>query len=799
MDSKQQALNDKVAFFTALRASQTVDDDFDVFDARESALRQESRAFFSKPEKRVTEAVPGQHRAVKPSRAHSAPTPVPVKSNKVIKATPAGASTKAGRLASLLNDGSSFVVGETPIPDSNAASRRRPQRSGSTPLPVAKRLLSDAAHNSPSVATAQKRRKRDSPLNMRPQDERIFKDLVFFYVPDNDIAPARRIRITKAREHGAAWTRDAATATHIVVEKNISFKDIEGVLSRASRRGFPAVVNENYPIDCIQFKAILNHDQKKYQLPGQPSDASETEITDVSLKPEKSAKVLELKAPQNNPKKWDYVPPAGTPRPSDESSQIGTAESPILVDSEPIFLDIEGVGESLRAKSSSQEDAVRGITRNYGQRKTNEEDISGKGTDDELSEFISIMQEFKHLPLDNEIDDMHSVPRGYADAVVDECSVSDEEQKSRQNKKDLRAGRKNIAFEDRFACNKASTQYSKSKTPNARTIEVLQKMADYYDRTNDPWRTTGYRKAISTLKRQDVKITSEEEAFKLPHIGRRLAQKIEEIVVTDKLQRLEHVNKEPNDQALQLFLNVYGAGTRQAQQWVAQGFRTLDDLAEKAKLSFAQRVGVQHYDDLNTRIPRREVEALGAVVKRTAARIDSDVEMIIGGSYRRGSKDSNDIDLIVTKAKTESSTELKPFLNSLVRRLEMDGFIVVRLASSRSEEDGSKWHGCCVLPKIKSYNDENYRPTWRRIDFLLVPASELGGALIYFTGDDIFNRSMRLLASKKGMKLNQRGLYTNVLRAAGDFTKTTLLEGKDERRIFEILGVKWREPHERWC
>lgn len=81
------------------------------------------------------------------------------------------------------------------------------------------------------------------------------------------------------------------------------------------------------------------------------------------------------------------------------------------------------------------------------------------------------------------------------------------------------------------------------------------------------------------------------------------------------------------------------------------------------------------------------------------------------------------------------------------------------------------------------------------------PETEYGAALLYFTGNDIFNRSIRLLASKRKMRLNQCGLYKNVIR--GDnrekLTQGQLVEGKSEKRIFEILGVQWREPHERWC
>ncbi|RWA12209.1 hypothetical protein EKO27_g2910 [Xylaria grammica] len=142
----------------------------------------------------------------------------------------------------------------------------------------------------------------------------------------------------------------------------------------------------------------------------------------------------------------------------------------------------------------------------------------------------------------------------------------------------------------------------------------------------------------------------------------------------------------------------------------------------------------------------------------------------------------------MTKDGTSSTQDLVPFLDKLVDDLTKEGFLTAALASHR-HDGGNKWHGCCVLPEAAFPGPkEDYRPVWRRIDFLLVPQTEIGAALVYFTGNDLFNRSMRLLARKKKMKLNHRGLYGPGVE-----------EGKDERKIFEILGVQWREPHERWC
>lgn len=82
-----------------------------------------------------------------------------------------------------------------------------------------------------------------------------------------------------------------------------------------------------------------------------------------------------------------------------------------------------------------------------------------------------------------------------------------------------------------------------------------------------------------------------------------------------------------------------------------------------------------------------------------------------------------------------------------------------------------------------------------------MPWKERGAALIYFTGNDIFNRSLRLLASKKGMGLNQRGLFKDTLRGSGrvKLTRGLCIASESEREIFEILGVPWRPPELRNC
>ncbi|KAF4336300.1 DNA polymerase IV [Fusarium beomiforme] len=800
-----------IAFFDQLKPFYSDDE----LDAKQQKERTRSRRFFAAkapPKQRAKEPVvldltriESQKSRATPRRVISLPTPAPAERAKVIKGTPMTALGQKSKLNMLMNQTSAgaILVDDTPIPDSTRKTQRSLPRGMPTSLLPPGRSLDQMIGDSPSPSLVIKKRKRESSIKLRPENEQIFKELTFYYVPDDDIAPARRMRITKAREFGVTWVRTPRFATHIIVEKHIQYKDIESVLKNTNKNLPPKVVNEEYPIDCIQFKALLQCTQKKYRLRGQPMVQEEDNPPHLRPSFEESDKSLQVKSHNRNLRKWDFIPLTGTPERSEESSHRSQgAETPIPTDSQPVVLDLEGMVSSHplggeRATISRQSSTI------YVQKPTVSMQPPQDHHHDELSEYIKIISEYKDLPLDADDDDAQTVTdMGAVESEEQTHSGSEDEgANQRRSRRKTRSGRKDIAFEDRFSCNSAGVQDAKAGNPNARTIEILQSMADYYNRVDDHWRTTAYRKVISSLKHQETKITTAEEAQRLPSVGTRLAQKIEEIVTTDRLQRLEYVQKEPMDDALQLFLGIYGVGNSQARQWLAQGFRTLDDLKAKVKLSPNQLIGIEHYQDLNTRIPRREVEALGAVVKNSAQRIDPQVELIIGGSYRRGAETSGDIDFIITKSNTESSAELRPFLDSLVQRLEAEEFLVARLASSRSVSDGSKWHGCCVLPKISGFNDENYKLVWRRIDFLLVPESEMGAALIYFTGNDIFNRSMRLLASKKGMRLNQRGLYKDVMPGPQrvKVTEGELVEGRDERKIFDILGVKWREPHERWC
>ncbi|PIB01141.1 DNA polymerase lambda [Cercospora beticola] len=607
--------------------------------------------------------------------------------------------------------------------------------------------ISSGQRSKPGTTQVTGKRKREASIKLVPEAIQVFRDLHFYFFPNNDSAPARRMRITKAREYGAVWHQTwGKDITHVVVDKSMTFDDLKKWLKVDSIPQSVIVVNDVYPAECITYGVLLDPSPTRFAVKGfvppktSGIDSVESDKS-LKLKPAKGKAQMERRAE--------------TPPREDELAAVASA----VVAGHPVD---DSLDDPARVANSFQ--------------------FSSVASNSELDDAIAKAKALQAIHIGEEEDE-------------DRPNSSEGLGSGEQEKKpglQLVATRKTKFKEarDRWQCMQKNTG-ANSDNPNSGTIEILQQMADYYGQTGDEWRIRAYRKAIATLKNHPIKVTTKEEAGALPNIGPRLAEKIEEIAFTNRLRRLENAKAEPSDQLLQTFMGVYGAGIKQATEWVHQGYQTLDDLLAKAPLTTNQRIGIEHYTDFNSRIPRSEVAQHGAIVRNALKQLDPTFEVIIGGSYRRGASDSGDIDCIITRPNTGAAHLRNIIMNQLVPSLTAQNFLVANLAM-KSKDDGSKWHGASCLPGSK---------IWRRMDLLLVPSDEIGAALIYFTGNDIFNRSLRLLASTKGMRLNQRGLYKDVLRGKGreKLAEGTLVEGRDEKRIFEILGVKWRPPEERIC
>ncbi|KAG1672953.1 DNA polymerase beta [Nymphon striatum] len=327
-----------------------------------------------------------------------------------------------------------------------------------------------------------------------------------------------------------------------------------------------------------------------------------------------------------------------------------------------------------------------------------------------------------------------------------------------------------------------SKRKAPSANPNSDFCDFLIELADYEKNENRQlYKYNAYRKAASVLAAHPQRIKNGDEARKLNGIGDKIAKKIDEFLQTGKLQKLEKIRASDTSQAIQLLNRVTGIGPAAARKLVDDGIMTLEDLKKNEdKLTHHQKIGLQHFEDFENRIPRKEIIKIEEFIKKQCHDVDEEYVVTICGSYRRGAESSGDIDVLLTHPKFTSEDEKKPkYMRNVVESLQTAGLITDTISMG-----DFKFMGVCRLNKELPY---------RRLDIRLVPHDQYYCGILYFTGSDIFNKKMRTLALEKGFTVNE---YT--IRPVG----STGVPGESlpvscEEDIFMYLDMDYKEPSER--
>lgn len=331
----------------------------------------------------------------------------------------------------------------------------------------------------------------------------------------------------------------------------------------------------------------------------------------------------------------------------------------------------------------------------------------------------------------------------------------------------------------------AQSSQSKKNNFNKHITDKLEVLAKAYTHQGDRWRALGYSKAVNALKSYHKPITSYQEACQIPGIGKRMADKIDEITESGHLRKLDHLGDAMP--VLELFTNIWGAGTKTAQLWYQQGFRTLEDIRTKAHLSNTQKIGLKHYDDFLDRMPREEAAAIEKVLKDATQAIDPGLMAMACGSYRRGKATCGDVDILISHPDGKSH---KGVFSKVLQSLHESGFLKDDLVSHEENGEQKKYMGVCRLPGPGQRH--------RRLDIIVVPYKEFACARMYFTGSAHFNRSMRALAKTKQMSLSEHSLNKDVVRRGNlKVYGGTPFATPTEEDVFSLLGIPYRPPHER--
>ncbi len=308
---------------------------------------------------------------------------------------------------------------------------------------------------------------------------------------------------------------------------------------------------------------------------------------------------------------------------------------------------------------------------------------------------------------------------------------------------------------------------------NHEIARVFNEIADLLEiKGENPFRIRAYRRAALNVAGLSKSIESmqREEILELPGIGADLASKIEEYVKTGMIQTHEELKGEIPEVLLTLE-SVPGLGPKTAkllhEKLKVKSLDELERLASEHKL--AGLPGIQEKTEENIlkgieMLKRgRERQPLGKVMplaqdilehlKKRAplSRID------IAGSLRRWKDTIKDIDILAT------SNDPKEVMRVFIHLPHVKEVLM----------HGPTKSSVIIHERLQ-------------VDLRVVEEESYGAALAYFTGSKAHNIRLREMAVKKGLKINEYGIFRE--------KDNKRVGGEKEEDVYRTLGLPYVAP-----
>lgn len=312
---------------------------------------------------------------------------------------------------------------------------------------------------------------------------------------------------------------------------------------------------------------------------------------------------------------------------------------------------------------------------------------------------------------------------------------------------------------------------------NSKIAEIIGAMGEYLAMQGVAFKPRAYEKAseaISSLAEPVLTIYKKgglKEVEKIPGVGRSIGEKIEEFILRGKIKEYEELRKKiPVD--LAELSSIEGLGPKSIKKLYEKlKIKNLADLeiaARKGKIrklaGFGEKAeakilkGVEFQKKSSGRLPIGRALPIAKMIEKRLSEVPGVEKCMVAGSLRRRKETIGDIDILVVSKKPE--LVIKKFIS-------FPG--VARVLA-----EGSTKSSVTLDAGLDA-------------DLRVVEPAAYGAALNYFTGSKDHNIALREIAVKKGLKLNEYGLWKGERRVAG----------KTEEELYKALGLNYIPPEMR--
>jgi DNA polymerase (family X) len=272
----------------------------------------------------------------------------------------------------------------------------------------------------------------------------------------------------------------------------------------------------------------------------------------------------------------------------------------------------------------------------------------------------------------------------------------------------------------------------------------------------------GYHADIGTLELAEI--------LKIPNVGKSIAEKIQEFLREGTFETLESLRAKIPP-GVRDIIAVPGVGPKKA-------------------MILYQDLGIANIDDLREAVERGRIAELKGFGARTESNIRRGLERFQQQTGRALVSVAMDLaEYFIERISSNVDVERIDYAGSLRRMVETIGDVDLLVASDSPVPVMGAFTSIGIVERVLAKGEAKSSVLTRQglqVDLRVVPAEAWGAAMIYFTGSKAHNIRIREMAVRKGLKLNEYGLF--------DAKSGTLIVAETEQDVYERLGLPWIPP-----
>jgi DNA polymerase (family 10) len=290
--------------------------------------------------------------------------------------------------------------------------------------------------------------------------------------------------------------------------------------------------------------------------------------------------------------------------------------------------------------------------------------------------------------------------------------------------------------------------------------------------SDDPYKARAYEKAARAVGgyHADIEGMDLKAILQIPTVGKSIGEKVHEFLDTGAIAVLDELRAE-----------------------VPSGVRemiAIPGLGPKKALILYRDLGIADVEGLRAAVDAGQLAELKGFGARTEENIRRGIERMTQASGRVLASVAMDLaEFLRERLGERTDVRRIEYAGSLRRMVETVGDLDLLVASDDPVAVMEAFTGLGIVERILAKGEAKSSVLTRtglQVDLRVVPAEAWGAAMIYFTGSKAHNIRIREMAVRKGLKLNEYGLF----RAKSG----RLIVAETEEQVYDKLGLPWIPP-----